>query len=74
MVIRPSSISSQGLFRPDLKSTHSPWMTDIRVIEKSDDREKDLRQKLANGSTSSIKTIFNSEMHETAHAYDASCP
>ena len=48
-------------------------MTDIRVIEKSDDREKDLRQKLANGSTSSIKTIFNSEMHETAHAYDASC-
>ena len=35
-------------------------------LKKSDDLEKDLRQKLANGCTSSIKTTLNSEMHDNS--------
>ena len=38
----------------------------IRVMKKLDDHEKDLRKKLANGSTSSIKTIVNSEVHDNS--------
>ena len=38
----------------------------IRVMKKMDDHEKDLRKKLANGSTSSIKTTVNSEVHDNS--------
>ena len=35
-------------------------------LKTSDDLEKDLRQKLANGCTCSIKTTLNSEMHDNS--------
>ena len=38
----------------------------IRVMKKLDDHEKDLRKKIANGSTSSIKTTVNSEVHDNS--------
>ena len=63
-------VSSQRLIRPDLKSTHSPWVSEddwhANDFKKSDHNEKDLRQKLANGPTSSLKATINSEMHDNS--------
>ena len=42
------------------------WLKTYEWSKKLDDHKKDLRQKLATGSTSSIKITVNSEMHDNS--------